>query len=705
MSGDVGLTLSNRLVTFKFVREEPRLLLARSPLASLRWGLPLIAITCCAAFSFQQSTLTSRPTSYTIHPFKTPLDADAARQQAIDRPPVMPQPKELDDKAATAAATPKEPPTTQPLATASTGAASATGRTISAAQYYGLWAIAPAVVAIIIAILTRQVLVALPLGILASSAMMMWLGGVHNPIFWVTNAVDRYLFGVLAMMNENNTGVDYSHLKILTFTLLIGAMVGVIETNGGTRAMVARVTRHMKTRNRGQLGAWVAGLLVFFDDYANAMIVGPSMRPLFDRLSLSREKLAYIVDSTAAPVASVFIGTWLVTEISYIDTGLADLGSHRPAFLATMSGSTAFWNSLPYRTYAWLALVMVFWIALTGRDFGAMRKAESRAAGGEATPEENLSQSAHNDGRGWWLAVVPVAFLVLMTVALLLQSGWHSYAAKGNAIAFDSWDHFAASITGIMGAANSYTALLYASLCSAVLAIFITLASRAATLGKTMDAVVSGMSRMFAACIVLVLAWGLSEGGKDLQLGQVASDYLKHLEETGVFSVSFLPMATFITASIVSFATGTSWGTMGILCPAVVAISARLFAGMPEDQALVLFYATVGAVLTGAVFGDHCSPISDTTVLSSIASQCELGAHVWTQMPYALVVAFVGILCTDLFHYGVDRWAHGFFVQNEGLIVYIGTAAGAVVLLLILLLFGRRPKLSRVQPIAATASA
>ena len=687
------MTLLGRLVRFDFVTEKPLPATARSRFAPLWWAALLLAVACGAVFVSAQDRPTSRPSSYTIHPFDEQAEADAASEQHRDRPPVMPDPAGVDSDLAVREADAPSKSTSRPAASVSAGV----GRSTGAAKRYGLWVIAPALVAILIAIFTRQVLVALPLGILTASAMMLAMDHIYSPIRCATYAVDHYLLGVLAPLSDDGASVDYDHLKVLTFTLLIGAMVGVIEANGGTRAMVARVTRHMRTRNRGQLGAWLAGVVVFFDDYANAMIVGPSFRPVFDRLRLSREKLAYIVDSTAAPVASVFIGTWLVTEISYIDTGLDALGSNRPEFLASMDGSTAFWSSLPYRTYAWLALVMVFVIAWTGRDFGAMRKAEDQASR-ETAPVGDPDAPTDHDGRGWWLAALPVAFLVLMTVGLLVQSGWQACGAEGRDIAFDSWDHIKTSVTEIMGAADSYTALLYASLSCAVFAVVMTLASRAQTLANTMDAVVSGMSRMFAACIVLMLAWGLSQGGEDLELGLVASDHLQHLQETGVFSVMFLPLATFITAAIVSFATGTSWGTMGILCPAVVAISARLFANMPEDQALTLFYATIGAVLTGAVFGDHCSPISDTTVLSSIASQCELGAHVWTQMPYALLVAFVGILCTDFLNYGLNRWAHGFFAQNEGLIVYMGTAAGAVLLLLSVLIFGRRPATAEIKP-------
>ncbi|MCP4245525.1 MAG: hypothetical protein GY778_00610, partial [bacterium] len=183
--------------------------------------------------------------------------------------------------------------------------------------------------------------------------------------------------------------------------------------------------------------------------------------------------------------------------------------------------------------------------------------------------------------------------------------------------------------------------------------------------------------------------------GTDLDGNPVVTEHTgPHPEVWPAFpepSATLLPLVTFIAAAFVSFATGTSWGTMGILCPAVVSIGARLFGGMPEDQALMLFYATIGAVLTGAVFGDHCSPISDTTVLSSIASECDLGKHVWTQMPYALVVAVVGILCTDLLSVGLDRWAGGFLEANRGWVIYLGTATGMLLLLLIVRIAGRRP--------------
>lgn len=607
---------------------------------------------------------------------------------------------------------PANTPTKAPPGAASATTAPTSGASMSPADLFGLWTLAPAIVAILFAIITRQVLLALPLGIVTASAMMLYATGspdFYNPLVWVTYSIDHYLFGVLAYLDKDGT-INFGHLKILMFTLFIGAMIGFIEANGGIRAMVARVTRHLATRRRGQLGAFIAGIVVFFDDYANTMIVGPSMRPIFDRLKLSREKLAYIVDSTAAPVASVFIGTWLVAEISFIDEGLKLLGPHRPEFLVGMTGFSAFWASLPYRTYAWLALAMVFIIAMTGRDFGGMRTAELRALNvpddesDSASIDESDSASidaAHDgDAKKWWLGALPILTLIFGTIGLLFGMGYYSFHQAGQEISTHSFQAFSESVGTMLGSnyVDSANALLYAAAAAAVLALFITLLSRACTLAQAMDGMMEGMKRMFAACVVLTLAWGLAEATKNLQLSEVAAGVLKSLEESGRFDTMFLPTATFITAAIVSFATGTSWGTMGILCPAVVAISAQLYAGTPDADALPLFYATIGAVLTGAVFGDHCSPISDTTVMSSIASECDHGRHVWTQMPYAFVVAIVGLLTTDLLYYALSQWSPALHDAIKHWFVYPGTMLGALVLWLIVMLIGRKPKLAQRVP-------
>ncbi len=531
------------------------------------------------------------------------------------------------------------------------------------------WVFAPPLVTILLAILFQQVIPALTIGILVASFMSSTEAtGLAGVVEGVTRSVETYLVGTMA---------DTDHIKILIFSLTIGGMVGVVAASGGTAAMVRGISAWARTRQKGQLATWLAGLLVFFDDYANAMVVGPSMRPVTDRLGISRAKLAYIVDSTAAPVASIaLITTWVGAEIGNIDTGLDALGA-RPAFLEGVTGYGAFIASLPYRFYDILALVMVFFIALLGRDFGPMRREENEAVASanrfEAEPEEAIADDLRH-GRAWY-AVVPVLTLVVVSIGLLVRYGWPEggFGAVELPANMPAWLQPTAYI---FANTDSYNAILYGAFASMLVALLICLVTGACTLAESVSGATDTMSRMFPTFIILVLAWAFSQAMGDLKLGAVAAWYL----QGSAFDPTWLPALIFVTACVTAFSTGTSWGTMGILCPAVVTISASVLADLPTADALRIFYAAVGAVLAGAVFGDHCSPISDTTVLSSLATECPLEKHVWTQIPYAVTVALVSIgsgyvLC----------------MQYE---VHVGLALliGVVALLLAVLLLGRRPR-------------
>ena len=480
----------------------------------------------------------------------------------------------------------------------------------------------------------------------------------------VVMAVEKYVIGAL---------VDADRMKIVVFTLTIGGMVGVVGATGGTRALVALVARRASNRRRGQATAWLAGLVVFFDDYANTMIVGPTMQPICDRLKISRAKLAYIVDSTAAPVASIaLVGTWVGTELAYIGDGLKNVAaSGTPGFLTGVDAWGAFLNSIPHRYYAVLAIVMVVLVAVSGRDFGAMRRHEQRAADSDTAAVEAGDQSAR---WLWVLAGIPIFTLVVVTGIVLLYPGWQAISQVRQA--GGDW-----TIKILFEGADSYNAILYGAIASVFLAVALGVFTRQATFKTTMDAMMEGMGRMFPAIVVLVLAWALSAAAQDLHVGEVVSAWLN---QQG-FSIRWLPLAVFISAADVSFATGTSWGTMGILCPMVVRIAAELGGAVAPDEALSLFYASVGSVLAGAIFGDHCSPISDTTVLSSIASGCSLEDHVWTQIPYALLVAFVAMLTGNV----LCSWG--------GQSPWIGLAAGVLLIWVAVRVLGRRPE-SNVVP-------
>jgi Na+/H+ antiporter NhaC len=577
-------------------------------------------------------------------------------------------------------------PTSNPVAIPTVAATSMPAGAFGPGQRYGLWVLVPALAAILVALIARQVIIALILGILVASGMMCYHVGIVNPLSYVIFAVDHYLIGVLAYMNDAGTAIDTGHLKIIIFTLFIGAMIGVMETSGGTRAMVQKLARTIRTRRKGQIGSLGAGMLIFFDDYASAMILGPGLRPVFDRLRISREKLAYIINTCAVAVASLFIGTWLAMQISFIDGGFQGLKGTVPAFLQGINANTTFWACIPYRTYTLLCLVMVLWIGLTGRDFGPMKKSERAALAGRKSVVE---AAADEDTSRWALAFFPTLLLVLLTIYLMNYTGYQAMRAEGMSLELGSVWEIRDSIGELLKRSDSHFAMLYASMCAALLAILLSVASRALSVRSAMDAAVRGMAHMFAACIILVLAWGLARASNQLELGAVTRDFLQKKVHDGTFAASWIPLCAFLAACLISFSIGTSWGTMTLLCPPVIQISAGLFADMPPDQALQMFYAAVGGVMAGAVFGNNCSPLSDTTVLSSIFCDCDLESHVRTQLPYGITVVIASIAGTEGAGRLLAAYAPAFHANYWN--VWAGLGTGALLLLLIVLLFGRRP--------------
>ncbi|MFQ5463192.1 MAG: Na+/H+ antiporter NhaC family protein [Phycisphaerae bacterium] len=578
-------------------------------------------------------------------------------------------------------------------------------------QSYNLWVLAPAVVAIGLAVFTRQVVPALVAGVVVGAFMLLpYQSGAgpycdgHTIINGLRLAFEKYLIGSIHEISATKTvdpdAAAFGHIKIIIFTLVIGFTVGVIGRNGGTAGMVHLVAGRSNSPRRGTLTAWLAGMVVFFDDYANTMIVGPTMRPIFDRLRISRAKLAYIVDSTAAPVASLaVIGTWVGAEIGYIDQGIQQVAqAGMPAFLLDsgghpLSGMTLFLSSLPYRFYPLLALFLVFLVSMTGRDFGPMRKAQERAfAGEEETTDRRESLSTEDEPPpSWWLGLAPVVILVLVTLAVLAATGLQQV---GGWAALPAHQELWKKVSEVIGNADAYLCIYYGAIASAVVAVGLTALARTCSMKEAVDAGLEGMARMFPAIVILVLAWSLSQVEQDLQLGAVVSSKLQHMG----FGAAYMPLAVFLAAAGISFATGTSWATMGLLCPITVSITVSLCvkAGLDPEHARTLLYAAVGSVLAGSIFGDHCSPISDTTVLSSIAAGCRHESHVWTQMPYALVVAAVSTLAGEGLCSALGQpW-------------YVGLAAGAAVLIILVFALGRSldysNPLSRTNPLAGVAS-
>jgi Na+/H+ antiporter NhaC len=488
----------------------------------------------------------------------------------------------------------------------------------SASTLTGTWvSILPPLMAIFIALVFRQVLFALFIGIWSGAFLTgsISFGGLFESFF---TTLSDYIVPATA---------DVSHMSIIVFTLLIGGMVGIITDNGGTRGVITHITKYVRTKVQGQLVTALMGFVIFFDDYANTMVVGNTMRPLTDRLRISRAKLAYLVDATAAPVATVaLVSTWIGAMVGFI----ADAEAKMPHF--NESAYSVFINSLPYNFYAFFTILFVILIAWSGRDFGPMLKARINLYKAKHDPaldkynlwKEKIEDDEENKIESHWLnAGIPIFVLVFGCIIGLFITG--------------SGD----SIQMIIETADSYKALLWGSLASLVVAVIMTLSQKLLDVEKTLEGMLEGMHTMFDGLLILVMAWALSE--VTVQLG--TADYLISIFGN-VLDPYWLPTIIIILSAVTSFATGSSWGTMGILMPLVVplaweiGISSGLEAGLTHE----IIFASVSAVLAGSVWGDHCSPISDTTILSSIATQCNHVEHVNTQLPYAMIVGGISIL-------------------------------------------------------------
>lgn len=491
---------------------------------------------------------------------------------------------------------------------------------------HGLLSIVPAVLAIALAMWTRNVIVSL-FGAVALAGII-HVGG--NPVDGFIHALGTkatdpdgkaYISGIAGAI------ADYDHAKTMLFTVLIGAMVGVIGKSGATRSVVEGLAKRAESPRSVQIISWISGLVVFFDDYANCMIVGSAMGPLCDRYRITRAKLAYIVDSTAAPVASLaLVSTWVGFEVGVVDEGLKN--ALKEGLIQNEIEAYGFFiQGWPYRFYPIVALVFVGMVAITGRDFGPMLADRGQAV---------IPAEEDDDGERapWWVAIVPVVTLVLVTLGVLYQSG--SAELPPGAKLFE-----------VLANADGYGAIVQGSFCALLLASVFVLATKSLDLGGLTEAAMSGMKIMFEALIILLLAWSLSASMKELG----APGYLVRMLSDTLPAWS-LPSIVFLIGAAISFAVGSSYATMGILMPMVVPLAFKL---SPNDMTIPL--AASGSVLAGACFGDHCSPISDTTVLSAIGSGSELLAHVRTQLPYAIVVGIVSVVCGTLpAAFGVNAW-------------------------------------------------
>jgi Na+/H+ antiporter NhaC len=506
-------------------------------------------------------------------------------------------------------------------------------------RFFGQWpSVLPPLLAIGFALAFRRVIPALFLAL--------WLGA------WLLHdlslpGLGRGLLDTVQVFAREELA-DSDHAAIIIFTLMIGGMVGIISRNGGMQGIVESIVRWADDARHACLATAGMGMAIFFDDYANTLVVGNTMRPVTDAMNVSREKLAYIVDSTAAPVACIaLVTTWVGYEVGLIGDAIGKIdGFDMQAYLVYL-------NTLPYSFYPILALSFVFMVCFSGRDFGPMHAAEVRARGGQVAPSELGDSGAASDAapirpvghapRRALNAIVPVAVMIGAVIIGLYVTG------KAGVEGTD------AGLREIIGAADSYTALMWASLLGVLTGALLSLAQRILTLEQVVDAWYRGLRSMIKAMIILILAWSI--GTVTAKLG--TSEFLVQvLGDT--LPAWTLPALVFLLAAGTGFGTGSSWGAMGILVPLVVPLTWAVMEsqGLTGPEHWHLLFSSIASVLAGSVWGDHCSPISDTTILSSLASGCDHVEHVRTQLPYAGIVGLVSIgLCSIPVALGLPWWA------------------------------------------------
>jgi len=516
----------------------------------------------------------------------------------------------------------------------------------------GWLSLLPPLIAIFLALIFKEVLSSLFIGVFIGAATIGFYTGGISGIFGAFFAVlDHYILDAL---------MDTGHLSVILFSVLIGSIVAIISKNGGMQGVVNRLVRFAQTRRSGMLTTYFLGIAIFFDDYANTLVVGNTMRPVTDKLRISREKLAYIVDSTAAPIAAVaFITTWIGAELTYISDGVQKIEAQGGVISESAYG--IFVSSLSYSFYPIFSLFFVFFLLYKQRDFGPMLKAERNAAKGEVKSDSVTNKELEefnpvNDTKiRSFNAVVPILVLITGTFIGLVYTGLTGTASvlaeEGVSVANGVWSSinlmeggevgFFRKLGIVIGNADSYAALLWASLSGLAVAIFLTVGQRIMSLKDTMDAVLVGINTMMPAVVILILAWSLA----GVTEGLSTAEFLKSSFGSDFDQVWIIPALTFVLSAFIAFSTGSSWSTMALMYPLVIPLSFAVAGDlMGQEETMLIMYNTIASVLAGAVLGDHCSPISDTTILSSLATSCDHISHVRTQMPYALTVGVIALL-------------------------------------------------------------
>ncbi len=469
--------------------------------------------------------------------------------------------------------------------------------------YASFWALLPPVIAIALALITKEVYSSLFIGILSGALLYTGFDVVaaFEHIFYGTAEIDgeTVIYGLIPQITDGwNAG-------ILVFLVVLGAMVVLMNRAGGSAAFGRWAITHVKTRVGAQLACVVLGALIFIDDYFNCLTVGSVMRPLTDKHNISREKLAYLIDATAAPICIIApISSWAAAVTGFVDG---------------VDGLTLFIRAIPYNLYALLTIAMMIILAVLNFDFGPMDLAE-RAARAGVVLDGNDAEEVHANPKGRVIhLVLPIAILIVCCIIGMIYTGGF----------FDG-----VSFIEAFSDSDASVGLVYGSVIALLLTVVFLMATRVVNFKDCMSSIPEGFKSMVPAILILSFAWTLKGMTDSLGAREFVAAIVKE-SATGVLAL--IPAIFFVVAAFMAFATGTSWGTFGILIPiAVDAFSANI------DNELMII--AISACMAGAVCGDHCSPISDTTIMASAGAKCEHIKHVSTQLPYALTCAAISLV-------------------------------------------------------------
>ena len=533
------------------------------------------------------------------------------------------------------------------------------------AAKFGIWTLIPPLVAISLAFITKNVIVSLVIGIMSGGFILNISG--NNPFM-------ALFYSFLDLIQRAvNSLADPWNAGIILQVLAIGGVINLVGKMGGAKAIAEALSKRAKSAKSAQIITWVAGLLVFFDDYANSLIIGPMMRPVTDKMKISRERLAFIIDATAAPVAGIaIISTWIGLEVGLIGSAFDSIGVETNAF-------GVFLNTIPFRFYNILILGFIVITALLLKDFGPMRKAEleCRRGGLNLASNEDINKelSKHDELEplpgvklSVWNAIIPIGALILGALFAFYYSGYTAIMGGEDSAVIQLMQNSPASFDAIKEAfsnADASVALFQSAFFAGLVAIIMGVAKKIFTLSEALDIWVDGMKTLIITGVILICAWSLSSVIKELGTAKYLIQLL-----SGSLPPFILPSLIFVLGAIISFATGTSYGTMGILMPLAIPLAYSI----NPDMSYVI--VATSAVLTGAIFGDHCSPISDTTILSSMGAGCNHIDHVRTQMPYAIFVAVITIL-------------FGYIPAGFGLPVYVVLPIAFVAMFIGIQIFGK----------------